>query len=255
MSYFDRYIKYKSKYLKLKLLDSTGDTSQINSGGKRKMSSRERKIQQQKRKMSSWERKVQQRKKELNIKSTKSYIKFEQLSSRDKIYYIHDNFSRPFKVICNNQGISIYRSEQPDIYSKLITKIKAFQGYWSGFDSSPYVMHGNSLLVKITKKKYIYIGPEIYEFSTDDEITDYVSPIGNSDVPYPVAFGEVNVYFMLDKQYISINDLETPVTVAEADTLYGEFYGFVGSKRGNHTKYPFKRIKMIEKRLLWGRRH
>ena len=36
-----------------------------------------------------------------------------------------------------------------------------------------------------------------------DEIKKYYSMIGNSDVPYPVAIGEKNVYFLIESTYLS----------------------------------------------------
>ena len=45
---------------------------------------------------------------------------------------------------------------------------------------------GNSILLNIGDKRYVSIGWTIYEFSTKDQITEYYSPVGKSDVPYPV---------------------------------------------------------------------
>lgn len=113
-------------------------------------------------------------------------------------------------------------------------------------------MHGNSILIQISDHKYIYVGNIIYEFATDEKIIDYVSPVGNSDVPYPVAIGSDNVYFMLDKQFIKSQDLETPITVANAENLYSEFYGHIGSKKGKYNKYDFKDVKLKQDRDISG---
>jgi hypothetical protein len=71
-------------------------------------------------------------------------------------------------------------------------------GYWNGFDSSVEKFYGNTILVKITDHKYISIGQNIYEFTTDEIITDYVSPIRNYDVPYPIANSKHYVYFYVE---------------------------------------------------------
>ncbi len=118
-------------------------------------------------------------------------------------------------------------------------------GFWSGFDASPYKSHGNSILIKISDKKYIYVGQIIYSFNTDQAITDYISYMGNSDVPYPVAYSDDYVYFFLDKKIVPIAELETPITVAKAGDLYGEFYGFIGSKKNKLTKIDMKNVKLI----------
>lgn len=227
IDYYKKYIIYKTKYINLK----NEKLKKINLSGGAK-----------------WDVLVKRRKKELkNIKNTKSYISAKKLTSKSRIYDIHDNFNRPFRVICNNKGIYVYKKTGEN-YDQLIIKIRKFQGYWSGYDSSAYKMNGNSILVQLARNKYIFIGWEIYEFTTEDEIIDYISPVGNNDVPYPVAYGTKNVYFMLDKVFIKNEDLETPITVANAEDLYGEFYGWIGSKKGSHQKYKFKNIKIIQKR-------
>lgn len=89
----------------------------------------------------------------------------------------------------------------------------------------------------------------VFSFTTDDEIIDYISPVGNSDVPYPVAYSKNNVYFMLDDQYIKRKDLELEANVSNAENLYGEFYGHIGEKQGTHEKHPVQDVKEIHKRI------
>lgn len=93
----------------------------------------------------------------------------------------------------------------------------------------------------------IYVGCEMYSFKTDDEIIDYVSPMGNNDVPYPVAYSDENVYFM-EGQFVKIKELATPVTVSNALLLSQEFYGHIPSKR-TQTYHRMKNKMMIHKRL------
>ncbi len=115
------------------------------------------------------------------------------------------------------------------------------------FVSSPYKIHGNSILIKISENEYVSVGWYIYRFKTTEKIFDYVSPVGS--VPYPVAFGKNNVYFMLDKLLIKKSEPETDVTVANAEDLYGEFYGHIGSSKGNHNKVLKKNVVVLQKRL------
>ena len=63
---------------------------------------------------------------------------------------------------------------------------------------------GNTILVEIQSKRYCLISESIIEFSTKDTIEKYDSPVGNNDVPYPVAYGSENVYVLgFDKnQYV-----------------------------------------------------
>jgi len=237
MDYHHKYIKYKTKYLNLK--QESNNFPDLTGGAKKSSCGDE------------WCKKVAQRKKELqNMRSTKSYIPKDKLSSRDKIYYTENNDSRPFKVIANNTGIHIYKGinneNYEQIYDKLTMNIKSFQGYWDGFDSTPNKKTGNSLLVKITDHKYIFIGGNIFQFTTNDKILDYVSPLGPNDVSYPVAFGTEYVYFMVNNKMIKNNDLETPITIANAEDIYFEFYGHIGSKKGTHHKYAMKNVKILK---------
>jgi hypothetical protein len=240
MNYYHKYLKYKNKYICLKELMQNADMS----GGKSR------------KKRSKWDQMVGKRKKELvDIKTTKSFIPFNKLTIKDKNYFILDNGGRPFKVVANANGIQIYKVEYKDvdendepIYNQIILEFKQFIGYWSGFDSSPHEMHGNSILIKLSDHKYVFVGWKIYQFDTTEKILDYVSPVGNSDVPYPVAFGETYVYFMLDKQLVNKNELETEVSVVNAEDLYGEFYGHVGSKK-RLNKIPMKKVVVLQENL------
>lgn len=56
---------------------------------------------------------------------------------------------------------------------------------------------GNSILVQISRQKYLFIESTIYSFQTSDPIQEFYSPVGNNDVPYPVAIGTKFVYLML----------------------------------------------------------
>lgn len=58
---------------------------------------------------------------------------------------------------------------------------------------------GNSILLRIgdkTEFRYLFIGSDIYEFTTDEIITKYVSSVGNNQVPYPYAESENWCYCM-----------------------------------------------------------
>ena len=60
--------------------------------------------------------------------------------------------------------------------------------------------------LKIDENKYIFIGCIIYSFTTDYEITKFISPVGNNDFPYPYAIDTINNYYiMLHTIIISVN--------------------------------------------------
>ena len=107
---------------------------------------------------------------------------------------------------------------------------------------------GNSILVKVSKHKYIYIGSEIYSFETDEDIKSYYSPIGNGDFPYPYAIGSKLTYFMLDKQTVP-----TELLNSKKDG-YGQFYGHIVTDESTNEqiekeKRSFK-VKMIHRKKM-----
>ncbi len=58
--------------------------------------------------------------------------------------------------------------------------------------------------MKITQNKYVFIGEKIYEFTSQEEIITFLSPIGGSDVPFPFAISEKNVFFFIEKCFVPI---------------------------------------------------
>jgi len=100
---------------------------------------------------------------------------------------------------------------------------------------------GNSLLFELLKGSYLYVGSEIFQFQTrnKEEIHTYMSPVGNSVVPYPYAIGKTHTYFMLEK-----------VTVAnELLDLKKDAYGQLYSNIDNAVKEQL-RVKILQKRVL-----
>lgn len=80
---------------------------------------------------------------------------------------------------------------------------------------------GNALLLKV-KTGYVFIGHEIYSFKTKEEIKKFYSPVGNNDVPYPLAIGKENVYFLLEKRCVPKKDF--PKGIDWENDAYGFFY-------------------------------
>jgi hypothetical protein len=109
---------------------------------------------------------------------------------------------------------------------------------------------GNSVLAEIGVGRYVFVGEQIYEFHVagDDVIEAYHSPIGNNDVPYPVAVGKEYLYFLLmgDHCYVprALFDIK--------GDLYYQFYNMTsdaasGGKEAFVKPKKFK-MKMIRKR-------
>jgi len=129
--------------------------------------------------------------------------------STSKTYFTHDNGGRPFKVVVTGKNIDIftYIQKKDETVEEMLTGnyptkndydllIKSYKNLKNIFIPKG----GNTILAHISGNKYLCIAEFIYEFETKNEkILKYYSHVGNSDVPYPLAVGENNVYFLIDK--------------------------------------------------------
>jgi hypothetical protein len=157
-----------------------------------------------------------------------------------KYYLTHDNGGRPFCVYVDESQneVHIYKSSNSnnEDYAVHIGSYKFFQifiglsplnkmtefsgGHGPDFD-------GNSILLKIDDLKYMFIGKNIYTFTTLNNITVFESPVGNNDVPYPYAIDcEENYYFLLqdmfDSGILKIDD------ISKYNDPYSYFYYMLG---------------------------
>ena len=154
-------------------------------------------------------------------------------------YYTHDNGGRSFKVNITGNKISIYKlqenlfndSNDNNIRKYTDKPILTYQvqkyfigkspkckmtlfsgGYGPSFD-------GNSILLHINDNNYIYIGEKIYSFTSKTNIVKYISPVGNSDVPYPYAIdSNSNVYLMIENVILGKYNSE------KYDDPYNQYY-------------------------------
>lgn len=134
-----------------------------------------------------------------------------------KTFFIHDNGGRPFRVEIEGSNVRVLKKSKTDNpddteYSKEVATFVAkdvYIGKSSGKTkacdhtaSQAKLFDGNSILLHIKDKTYVYIGHEIYGFQMLDDFDAYYSPVGNNDVPYPHVLGKTYVYFLLDKKYV-----------------------------------------------------
>lgn len=126
------------------------------------------------------------------------------------IYYIHDNYERPYKVdILPDKIVNIYGkiNKIDNIYTikPILTYRynKIFIGkspkcpmteYSGGYGHS---YNGNTILLHIKNNEYIWIGDIIIYFESNSKIIEYISPIGNNDTPYPYAIDVNRNYYFL----------------------------------------------------------
>ena len=184
-----------------------------------------------------------------------------------KTYLIQDNGAEPFLVAIKGLHVKIFRIDPKiDPYDDIIRKYhynylvkeynakKVFIGkspknkmtiYNGGYGRKFY---GNSILLELPDEKYVYIGSEIYQFTPNNKIISYLSPIGHSITPLPFAINKDNVYFMLDKTYVPIKYLPK-LNKTQMTDLYSYYYG--SYKNIPLEKYAKKmnNVKIIQKRI------
>ena len=165
-------------------------------------------------------------------------------SAVSKKYETHWNYRRPFTVYINGaHDVNIHHNEIDDkILSYNPIKIwigkspKIPMTIFSGGYGRKY--DGNSIVLQLTMKKYLYIGEEIYEFNMSEPIRKFYSPIGNNDVPYPVIVTDNKIYFTIEKVYIMRSDLLPTVDLRSA---YAQLYD---------KNLGIKQYKMTIKRII-----
>lgn len=209
--------------------------------------------------------------KKLLQKNNELYSMIKKKLKGYKSYYTHNNGGRPFLVYVNKSNVYIYKMNEDTYYtlekdySKDSTKnkwvyvefvkqykpLKVFIGKSPKNDMTLFSggygkkFDGNSILLQIEKNKYVHIGINIYEFITNDTILKYISPVGNNDVPYPVAYGEKNIYFILHKKYIEYKNAEELKNMNNTNP-YKYYYGHKGEKLSKYSK-TMKSVKVIHK--------
>lgn len=148
------------------------------------------------------------------------WVKKGTQKRKGKFYDVVDNGRRPYRVYIDGSVVSIYKDPTYDILIKKISVKKVYLGKAKGS------VAGNSILLHVSGKKYVYIGHEIYEFQLEDTVDSYFSLIGNSDVPYPVLLGTEYVYFMLDHCYVPRTSFSPSMTKSDWEDAYQRFYGW-----------------------------
>ena len=81
---------------------------------------------------------------------------------------------------------------------------------------------GNTLLLEYEDNEYVYLsGLEIFKFTTDDKIRDYISLMSNNMCPNTIMFGEIYTYFIAHL-YIIIenNKIEEGTLIISPDPIY-----------------------------------
>ena len=123
-------------------------------------------------------------------------------------FFIHDNGGRPFLVqIVSPTQVEIYcenevkEEENKATYLHIHTfnnlkRILIPNGELDGEFIEKY--KGNNILLEISDTdEYILISCQISKFRAKSRIVRFFSPMGNNNVPYPIAVDENNRYYIL----------------------------------------------------------
>ena len=181
-------------------------------------------------------------------------------------FQIKENVNYPFFVVSKKNIVDIYQVPNnpfpsvfhKDLYTQLVKSYICKKIFIPiGYDE-PYVRlsgklakqnsdRGNTILLQLDHHHYVFIGSRIYEFKTKDSIVKYYSPMGNNQVPYPVAIGEKNVYFMLDQTYVPLSYFKRGMKKVDYICAYAYYYGHIGNQALSSFAKRMSRLKIISK--------
>ena len=152
-------------------------------------------------------------------------------------YFIHDNGGRPFKVDIKGLNVNIFKKKSGnDVYEKNpfmtlnskkifvgISPLNSMTNFRGGFGKK---FDGNSMLFHLDDDNYVYIGKEIYEFKSFGEIITYISPVGNSDVPYPYAIDVHDNYYLMIEDVVIMRTSKTASQMVGYTDPYDYYYHY-----------------------------
>jgi len=143
-----------------------------------------------------------------------NFNEFRAIQKRSYETVVHFNGGRPYKIVVDTGLLKIYKAGEEEEYKEL-TKSYEIVEYWEGFDNVEGI-HGNTFLCYLGKReiegkedkhKYVYVSSKITEFLTEERIDYFSSPMGNSDVPYPIAYSKNNIYLLYEVQFVKKEEI------------------------------------------------
>lgn len=158
---------------------------------------------------------------------TKRWVRTASVKGRS--YITMDNGGSPFKVYIDKKSVTVFKwdldaSDQiynrykkelrkvkekflNQAYTKKVWQTKTAQRVFVGGEKTNKTERGNSILIQMTDKKYVFVGDTIHSFFTEEKIKKFISPVGNSGCPYPWALGEKKSYLLIEGIFISNEEL------------------------------------------------
>jgi hypothetical protein len=155
-------------------------------------------------------------------------------------YQTLDNGGNPFTVKIEDNKVSVYKNnhnEQTDDYELeflhtynpshifIGKSIVCPMTIFSGARDDPE-FDGNSILLELNPNthEYVYIGESIYSFKAYSKILSYVSPVGNSSVPYPYAIDELGNHYLIIEDVVLTMTEELRTILDEGEDAYTYYY-------------------------------
>ena len=105
----------------------------------------------------------------------------------------------------------------------------------------------NSLLVHVEDDLFVYVGSEIFAFTAPSAVEAYVSPLGATDNPYPVAVTQSHVLFLLERAMVPRAAIEPHLGDEGWQGAYAVFYERHYQRRDAHAALPD--LKVIAERV------
>jgi hypothetical protein len=190
-------------------------------------------------------------KKWIILPNTSGIKKWICLTNPIKKYKVHWNGERPYMVIIAKNTIIILKSHIDDngktFFNELILKLDKYKSVFVGSNTPKFGSNysekftGNSILIEIKPNEYIFVGENVYKFTTTTPITKYYSIMGNSDIPYPFAISNSKIYLMIVNETINYIDWYDKKT-----DPYNIYYNF--EKKYSKIKSAKYSVKYIDKR-------
>lgn len=180
-------------------------------------------------------------------------------------YHIIDNGGVSFIVNINGAIATVFtplKFGNDIVADKQIMNIK-FKKVYPGLNPMNFFstewnpeLKGNSLLVQVSARKFIFIGTEIFLFdiAPKDSIVKFISFMGPNGVPYPYAIGKKYTYLMLGEckqgkcEYVYLDNRFLDLK----KDIYAQYYGHDNINRHQH-KYILKTLKMMKIKKLVNR--
>lgn len=190
----------------------------------------------------------------------KRWVPVPASGTSDKKYFVEDNGGVPFLVSYDKAKVSVFKmnagldayevrllpkKQQIALYGVKVLKPTPYVRAFVGKDPKEPRYAGNSMLFDLGGNKYLFVGEKVYTFRPLSPIKKYVSPVGNSAVPYPYAVdSEGRSYLMIEDVVLSREDLGSP-----GQDPYEALYAM---KKSDYKKYkaehPMK-TTLIHKRI------